>query len=59
MMAERDVVPKVIAQEVDNIIEQTNLKYKNRRVIKNCAVDGDACMYLWFDPDAETGFEYT
>lgn len=54
-----DNVPKVIAQEVDNIIEQTNLKYKNRRAIKNCAVDGDACMYLWFDPDAETGFEYT
>lgn len=59
MMAERDVVPKVIAQEVDNIIEQTNLKYKNRRAIRNCAVDGDTCMYLWFDPDAETGYEYT
>ena len=59
MMAERDVVPKVIAQEVDNIIEQTNLKYKNRRAIRNCAVDGDACMYLWFDPDAETGFAHT
>jgi hypothetical protein len=54
-----DNVPKVIAQEVDNIIEQTNLLYKNRRAIKNCAVDGDMCMYLWFDPDMETGYSYT
>ena len=53
-----DNVPKVIAQEVDNIIERTNLKYKNRKAVRNCAVDGDACVYIWFDPDEETGFDY-
>ena len=54
-----DNVPKVIAQEVDNIIERTNLKYKNRQAVKNCAIDGDACIYIWFDPEKETGFDYT
>lgn len=51
-------VPRIIAQEVDNIIERTNMKYKNRRMIRNCAIDGDGCFYIWFDPDAETGFSY-
>lgn len=59
MMADREVVPKVIAQEVDNIIERTNLKYKNRQAVRNCAIDGDMCIYIWFDPDTETGYEYT
>lgn len=59
MMADREVVPKVIAQEVDNIIERTNLKYKNRQAVRNCAIDGDTCIYIWFDPDTETGYEYT
>ncbi len=51
-------IPKIIAQEVDNIIERTNMKFKNRRMIRNCAIDGDGCFYIWFDPDAETGFSY-
>lgn len=51
-------IPKIIAQEVDNIIERTNMKFKNRRMIRNCAIDGDGCFYIWFDPDAETGFRY-
>ena len=53
-----DKIPKIIAQEVDNIIERTNMKFKNRRMIRNCAIDGDGCFYIWFDPDAETGFKY-
>ncbi len=51
-------IPKIIAQEVDNIIERSNMKFKNRKMIRNCAVDGDGCFYIWFDPDAETGFDY-
>ncbi len=46
-------VPKIIAKEVDGIIERANMKYKNRRMLKNCAIDGDGCFYIWFDP--ETG----
>ncbi len=51
-------IPKIIAQEVDNIIERANMKFKNRKMIRNCAVDGDGCFYIWFDPEEETGFRY-
>lgn len=53
-----DMMPKVLSQEIDNIIERTNMKFKNRKMIRNCAVDGDGCFYIWFDPDAPTGFDY-
>ncbi len=53
-----DTMPKVLSQEIDNIIERTNMTFKNRKMIRNCAVDGDGCFYVWFDPDAETGFDY-
>lgn len=53
-----EMMSKVLSQELDNIIERTNMKFKNRKMIRNCAVDGDGCFYIWFDPDAETGFEY-
>jgi len=53
-----EMMPKILSQEIDNIIERTNMKFKNRKMIRNCAVDGDGCFYIWFDPDAQTGFEY-
>ena len=51
-------IPKIISTEIDNIMERANVRFKNRKMIRNCAVDGDGCFYIWFDPDAETGFEY-
>ena len=27
-------------------------------MIRNCAVDGDACFYVWFDTEEETAFDY-
>ena len=53
-----EMMSKVLSQELDNIIERTNMKFKNRKMIRNCAVDGDGCFYIWFDPDAPTGFDY-
>ncbi|HBU11327.1 MAG TPA: hypothetical protein DEB31_00895 [Clostridiales bacterium] len=44
-----DVLPKVIASEVERVMEQTNARTLNRRMLRNCAVDGDACFYLWYD----------
>lgn len=38
------IVPKIIAQELDSIIERTNMKFKNRRMLKNCAIDGDGAF---------------
>lgn len=52
------IVPRVISTEIDGVMERANVKFKNRKMIRNCAVDGDACFYVWFDTDAETGFSY-
>ena len=53
------VIPDILSKEVSGVIERCNLKYLNRKVIRNCAVDGDACLYFYFDAQAETGYEYT
>ena len=44
-----------VSEDVKRIIEQERGKEKNRDAIRNAAVDGDACFYLWFDPNKESG----
>ena len=51
-------VTKIISSEIEKIIEHTNMRYYNRRMLRNCAVDGDACFYVYFDPDVDTGHRY-
>ncbi len=46
---------RVLSGETARVIEQTGLKDLSRDVIRNAAVDGDGCLYFYFDPDAETG----
>lgn len=53
-----EIIPKVLAAEVEDVLERTNARHKNREALHNSAVDGDACFYLWFDPDVETGYGY-
>ena len=48
-------IGKLLAVETERIIEQCKAKSLNREAVRNAAVDGDACMYLWFDPEAESG----
>ena len=45
-MSMNAMIPKILSQELDNIIERTNMKFKNRKMIRNCAVDGDGCFYI-------------
>jgi len=45
----------ILGRQVDEVIEQCELKAKSRQVIRDAAVDGDGYMYFYFDPDAETG----
>jgi len=45
----------LLSCELDRILESTKARAKHRQALRNAAVDGDACFYLWFDPDAETG----
>lgn len=45
----------VINAQFEALFEQNKMGQKTREFMRNAAVDGDACLYSWFDPDAETG----
>lgn len=53
-----DKIPQILEDAVNEVFESANLRFLNRRAIGNCAIDGDTCMYFYFDPDEETGFDY-
>ena len=49
---ERPALPdvgKLLAQEIERVIERTKAKSKNRDALRNAAVDGDCCFFLRFD----------
>lgn len=50
---DEEYIPKIIQREVSNIIENANISFLNRKLIRNCAVDGDACYYIWYDVEAQ------
>ena len=52
-----DVV-KIIKSTLNKIMEHTNMRYYNRRMLRSCAVDGDSAFFMWFDPDVDTGKPY-
>jgi hypothetical protein len=47
----------ILQREINNIIEDEKMKAKNRLLLRDAAVDGDCCLYVWFDDEAETGQE--
>ena len=47
----------VVNKQFAGLIERNKLVSLNREFVRNAAVDGDACLYSWFDPDIETGQE--
>ena len=53
--ADANQVASIYSTEIERIVEQAKVKDKHRDIIRNAAVDGDACLYLYFDPDVETG----
>lgn len=46
---------EILTDSIDRVIERAKIKAKNREALKNCAVDGDTCMYFYFDDDIEIG----
>ena len=52
---ENDAVAKMVAEQVDNVVERLNLKAKAKTALRNECVDGDACIFLDFDADADSG----
>lgn len=53
--AEQPDMDKLLAQEIERVIERSRAKAYNRDAIRNAAVDGDCCFFLRFDPDISTG----
>ena len=48
-------VCQVVNGQFEALFEQNKVGKLVRDFMRNAAVDGDACLYCWFDPDAETG----
>lgn len=46
---------KMMGREVDKVMELTDIKQLGKIAVRNAAVDGDACVYTWWDGDAPTG----
>ena len=46
---------KMISREVDKVMELLNIKQMAKRGVRNAAVDGDGCVYTYWDADAPTG----
>lgn len=49
-----DTSCRLMSREVARVLERTKQKAKNRDLMRDAAVDGDCCLYLWYDPDAES-----
>ncbi len=45
---------EILTYEIERVIEQTKMKAKMRELLRNCAVDGDACFYWYYDTDSAT-----
>ncbi len=46
---------RVVNAQFEALFERNRMGALIRRFMRAAAVDGDACLYAWFDPDAETG----
>lgn len=46
---------RIINEELDALTELNNIPSLMREFARNASVDGDGCLYTWWDPDAETG----
>lgn len=48
---------RIAENEILKTFEFAKLKQKNREILKNACVDGDGCLYFYFDTSAATGQE--
>lgn len=46
---------EIVNTQFEALFERNKLGKQSREFMRNAAVDGDACIYSWFDPDVETG----
>ena len=48
-------VCQIVCGQYAAIVERNRIVRKMREFMRNAAVDGDGCMYFWFDPTIENG----
>ena len=48
---------RIVNEEFEALTERNNIPALLREYARNAAVDGDGCLYSWWDPDMETGQE--
>lgn len=48
-------IAEIITHQYAAIIERNRIVTKLKEFLRNAAVDGDGCMYFWFDPTIENG----
>lgn len=46
---------RVVNAKFEELFERNKMSTLIRQFMRAAAVDGDACLYAWFDPDAQTG----
>ena len=46
---------RIVNEEFETLAEQNKIPSKMREFARNAAVDGDGCLYTYWDPDEETG----
>lgn len=52
---ESEETVRMMSREVDKVIELTDVKLLGKQALRNAAVDGDGCVYTYWDGDAPTG----
>ncbi|MCI8478179.1 MAG: hypothetical protein HFE97_07505 [Oscillospiraceae bacterium] len=50
-----EAVCAAVNAQLEALAEENKLGKLTRSFMRNAAVDGDGCLYTWFDPEAETG----
>ena len=48
-------IADIVNDEFEKLFETNRIGALVREFLRNTAVDGDGCMYTYWDPDAETG----
>ncbi len=46
---------RIVGDELRRAIEYSRAKQKNRRILRNACVDGDGCVYAYFNSSKKTG----
>lgn len=53
--AELEKIAEIINHQYAAILERNRIVGQLRQFMRNAAVDGDGCIYSWFDPSIENG----